>query len=1086
MDAPEFLVTNPPLAHDARTIGGFAAWIGAIRGNQPPIDFAALHTAFMVADDPLSSRFQHYVFSTPIYRQNGDVYRNRTGADELHKRLASGLPETHELIDRPALGVFREAESIAQRCGHSSLDARHLLASMLFRTPPYNIEDYARWDLDYGKLREAFWTFIPNDRATFEEALSLLADEDLFAETMTTPGHPPAQSASADGYSQETRSHPGSGALDVGTASPSASTTSQSLSTGEPQRMGAAANIGSQVTLIGGYISDDPAAHINDLLSIDGEAAAFARLMASRTIKPPLAIGIFGEWGAGKTHFMRRIQSCIERLPLPRPNGPQNEAFVQNIVQIRFNAWHYIESNLWASLVEYIFAALNLWIEEKSANNQESASQLFSRLSTAQQLQIDALESLVSRRAEQQAAEARAQQARREYTNALAKGGRPGPHAYLAALLQVLAEDPETERDLKRISVGLGIPDLSQSWDRLSEELIQSRNEGDHARLIARSMIARLGKWPVILAVAAVLVGFPLLSEACRGLLAMLPWSWAQRVDHTNIAIATLLTLGSGALKYVRQRAGYTLKQLRAFDTNLQQRILESKKRVEESDVARKALEAEEELRKRQQAVAAADQALLSANQRLSDARNEFVSGTPQGRLNAFIRAKVIDGEYAKHLGIVASIRKDFMQLANLMAASDSPSDRATEHDTIGKEARLRVDRFLTWLDTTADSRLSLSEFERLFSILGVDDLKEVYSERQELLAKRVDASAEQIDLTYERLCAVSSVKLPRFSRIVLYIDDLDRCPSEKVVDVLQAVHLLLCFPLFVVVVAVDARWVTRALIETYEGLFDTQSVQANPLTSAVGAASAMDYLEKIFQIPYWVRKIDADSATSYLRNLAEASSEQLAPVTAARQQSIPSPAAGSESPAQTAPPAFLPGPPSMPTPSTSPVAASALLMEPPQNLKLEDWQIDALAWFAPFVSRTPRNSIRFINVYRLIVSSLSQKASNEYRMIFPACPIEFALVVTLALTFGAPASAPAIFAAAAKVHKLMPLQGFLQSLKKSEQPSTIDEFDVGGQILEAAIQFRDRTSQTCLLVPGVFPLLAPTAQRFSFNGIAR
>ena len=42
--------------------------------------------------------------------------------------------------------------------------------------------------------------------------------------------------------------------------------------------------------------------------------------------------------------------------------------------------------------------------------------------------------------------------------------------------------------------------------------------------------------------------------------------------------------------------------------------------------------------------------------------------------------------------------------------------------------------------------------------------------------------------------------------RIVLYIDDLDRCPPERVVEVLQAVHLLLAFELFVVVVAVDAR----------------------------------------------------------------------------------------------------------------------------------------------------------------------------------------------------------------------------------------------------------------------------------------
>jgi hypothetical protein len=53
-------------------------------------------------------------------------------------------------------------------------------------------------------------------------------------------------------------------------------------------------------------------------------------------------------------------------------------------------------------------------------------------------------------------------------------------------------------------------------------------------------------------------------------------------------------------------------------------------------------------------------------------------------------------------------------------------------------------------------------------------------------------------------------------NRIILYIDDLDRCPPEKVVDVLRAIHLLLAFPLFVVVVAVDARWMKRSLRDRF------------------------------------------------------------------------------------------------------------------------------------------------------------------------------------------------------------------------------------------------------------------------------
>ena len=58
-----------------------------------------------------------------------------------------------------------------------------------------------------------------------------------------------------------------------------------------------------------------------------------------------------------------------------------------------------------------------------------------------------------------------------------------------------------------------------------------------------------------------------------------------------------------------------------------------------------------------------------------------------------------------------------------------------------------------------------------------------------------------------------------RVDRIILYLDDLDRLPAEKVIDVLQAVHLLLTFPLFVVVVCVDPRWLLHALKTNFGAL---------------------------------------------------------------------------------------------------------------------------------------------------------------------------------------------------------------------------------------------------------------------------
>ncbi len=71
--------------------------------------------------------------------------------------------------------------------------------------------------------------------------------------------------------------------------------------------------------------------------------------------------------------------------------------------------------------------------------------------------------------------------------------------------------------------------------------------------------------------------------------------------------------------------------------------------------------------------------------------------------------------------------------------------------------------------------------------------------------------------------------------RIVLFIDDLDRCPPKKVVETLEAVQLLSETKLFVVVLAIDARHVTRCLKKKYE---DILSPERHP--------SRLEYIEKI------------------------------------------------------------------------------------------------------------------------------------------------------------------------------------------------------------------------------------------------
>jgi hypothetical protein len=115
--------------------------------------------------------------------------------------------------------------------------------------------------------------------------------------------------------------------------------------------------------------------------------------------------------------------------------------------------------------------------------------------------------------------------------------------------------------------------------------------------------------------------------------------------------------------------------------------------------------------------------------------------------------------------------------------------------------------------------------------------------------------------------------------RIVLYVDDLDRCPPQRVIEVLSVVHLLLALDLFVVIVAVDSRWLQRSL-DTYQQQLFAGAVRpgsAAPRPAPPGKAtrvakvgrvatrrpapigepglggeldgSPLDFLDKIFQI---------------------------------------------------------------------------------------------------------------------------------------------------------------------------------------------------------------------------------------------
>ena len=83
-------------------------------------------------------------------------------------------------------------------------------------------------------------------------------------------------------------------------------------------------------------LNDEPInAAEGDFLDRDGEAAAIAAMVLGT--EGPFTICICGEWGIGKTSFLRHVQSLLEESE-PGTNGKRRHP---NIITVFFNAWRY-------------------------------------------------------------------------------------------------------------------------------------------------------------------------------------------------------------------------------------------------------------------------------------------------------------------------------------------------------------------------------------------------------------------------------------------------------------------------------------------------------------------------------------------------------------------------------------------------------------------------------------------------------------------------------------------------------------------------------------------------------------------------
>lgn len=504
-----------------------------------------------------------------------------------------------------------------------------------------------------------------------------------------------------------------------------------------------------------GFHSDKPG-DTTDRLGITAEARTFAAIMTAHDVSPPLAIGLFGDWGSGKSFFMGEMRRQAEAFS-DRAKLDDSSPFCAQVEHIEFNAWHYADSNLWASLVSCMLEKLHGRVNGLKTPAEERAEIERQMLRAVQDQHSAVLKA-------EQAAEELRRKSEQLTTAEAERQLRPVKVTELGAedWKRLIEKDANAKKAIATIAQRLGMGDLMAATTDWQAALSELRAQSEVSVSFARA-VSKQSRTPLWLALLVAVLLIPSAALAVNHWLATdQAQVWMVKLGAIFAQITAVLVGSATWLRKAMASFSDRRKDLESARDWVNQLLQAKRDEVPASETQLKA-----EVDKATAAKVAADQQVAAAQVEITrlEVEREKIS------LARFLSDRHKSEDYRKQLGIFTTIRRDFEIL--------------------------------------------------------VDRLKPASGQRAQL------------------------------DRIVLYIDDLDRCPADKVVEVLQAVHLLLAYPLFVVVVGVDSRWLLHSLSSHFKQ-FDEHvarlSREHEDDESEHWTATPQHYLEKIFQIPYALR----------------------------------------------------------------------------------------------------------------------------------------------------------------------------------------------------------------------------------------
>ena len=542
----------------------------------------------------------------------------------------------------------------------------------------------------------------------------------------------------------------------------------------------------------------------NDQLGIEHDGRALAQTIALQDLKPPFTLGLLGGWGTGKTFMFHIIEKELINIQKMKKNAG---LYCNNLYLVKFDAWTFSKGDIWSSLMFRILTDLNtqIQLEKLLKNFHKENDQEYEGISLLEELNAlsdSQMKYLKERIGDSDLRKNIEKMFENKVSGALSEAVNINGEEKAKELRATKKDIEDIEKDLKKLK--------KLEKDKLEED---KRAEELQKEIVITEDLERISSAAIHEAILTTL------KEAFMGEKERL---FGPSENALNMELKKALS-STGLIFELLSHGGYLAVSILLF--------------VAISTILPVVFAF---LHGRVEYLWALAAPLLAVSSRYLIKYNELVEiykdhlGTLHDVESKQRDMKETDVEAQNgDRSIIPSIKEEI---------KDIQSNLQIKHD----ELQVATEKAKSIKD-----QLWLNEGEDLLKILDESSISG-YEQNLGIVHKA------QQDL--RKLSSAMLAKEDSSARIIIFIDDLDRCSITAIVRTLEALQLLVKTTVFVVVVAIDLDYVTLSLEKHYKGVLRKGS---HP--------SGLDYLEKIIQLPYRMSPVkERDTISKYINSLTE------------------------------------------------------------------------------------------------------------------------------------------------------------------------------------------------------------------------